>query len=36
LQHLTEVLSKRGYRDEDIAGIMHRNWLRLLREAWVE
>ena len=36
LQHLTEVLSKRGYRDEDIAGIMHRNWLRLLREAWGE
>ncbi len=34
LQHLTEVLSKRGYRDEDIARIMHRNWLRLLRSAW--
>jgi membrane dipeptidase len=36
LQHLTEVLSKRGYRDEDIARIMHENWLRLLREAWRE
>ena len=36
LQHLTEVLSKRGYSDEDVAGIMHRNWLRLLREAWGE
>lgn len=34
LQHLTEVLSKRGYRDDDIAAIMHGNWLRLLREAW--
>jgi len=34
LQHLTEVLSKRGYRDEDIARIMHGNWLRLLRNAW--
>ena len=34
LQHLTEVLSKRGYRDEDIARIMHGNWLRLLRSAW--
>ena len=34
LQHLTEVLSKRGYSDDDIAGIMHGNWLRLLREAW--
>ena len=36
LQHLTEVLSKRGYSDEDVAGIMHRKWLRLLREAWGE
>jgi membrane dipeptidase len=34
LQHLSETLSNRGYSDEDIAGIMHRNWLRLLREAW--
>jgi membrane dipeptidase len=34
LQHLTEVLSKRGYRDEDIASVMHSNWLRLLRSAW--
>ena len=36
LQHLTEILSKRGYRDEDIEGIMHGNWLRLLRNAWRE
>ena len=36
LQHLTEVLSKRGYRDEDVARIMHGNWLRLLRSAWKE
>jgi membrane dipeptidase len=36
LQHLTEILSKRGYNDDDIAGIMHANWLRLLREAWKE
>jgi membrane dipeptidase len=34
LQHLTEILSKRGYSDEDIAGIMHGNWLRLLQNAW--
>ena len=34
LQHLTEVLSKRGYSDEDIAAILHGNWLRLLRSAW--
>ena len=34
LQHLTEILSKRGYRDEDIAAIMYANWLNLLRNAW--
>jgi membrane dipeptidase len=34
LQRLPEILSKRGYRDEDIAAIMHGNWLRLLRRAW--
>jgi membrane dipeptidase len=36
LQHLTDLLSKRGYRDLDIAEIMHGNWLRLLRTAWRE
>jgi membrane dipeptidase len=36
LQHLTEVLSKRGYSDEDIEAIMHGNWLRLLYQAWKE
>jgi membrane dipeptidase len=34
LQRLAEILSKRGYRDNDIASIMHGNWLRLLRKAW--
>jgi membrane dipeptidase len=34
LQRLTELLSKRGYRDDDIGAIMHGNWLRLLRNAW--
>jgi membrane dipeptidase len=34
LQHIAEILSKRGYRDDDIASIMHGNWLRLLRKAW--
>jgi membrane dipeptidase len=34
LQHIAEILSKRGFRDEDIASIMHGNWLRLLRRAW--
>ena len=34
LQHIPEILSKRGYSDADIVAIMHGNWLRLLREAW--
>ena len=34
LQRITEILSRRGYSDEDIAAIMHGNWLRLLRNAW--
>lgn len=34
LQHIAEILSKRGYRDEDIASVMHGNWLRLLRNSW--
>jgi membrane dipeptidase len=34
LQRMPEILSKRGYRDDDIASIMHGNWLRLLRSAW--
>lgn len=34
LQHIAEILSKRGYSDDDIALIMNGNWLRLLRKAW--
>lgn len=34
LQQIPEILSKRGYSDEDIASIMYQNWLRLLRRAW--
>ncbi|MEX0777705.1 MAG: membrane dipeptidase [Phycisphaeraceae bacterium] len=33
LQKLAPVLSKRGFRDDDIAAIMHENWLRFWREA---
>ncbi len=32
LQRLTEMMSKRGYSDADIAGIMHGNWLRFFGE----
>jgi membrane dipeptidase len=34
LQQLPEMLRARGYGDDDIAGIMHGNFLRRLREAW--
>ena len=34
LQHITEILSARGYSDTDITSIMYGNWLRLLRRAW--
>ncbi len=34
LQHIPDILARRGYNDADMASIMHGNWLRLLREAW--
>ena len=34
LQKLAGLLADRGYSDNDIAAIMHGNWLRLLRQAW--
>jgi membrane dipeptidase len=34
LQKLAGLLANRGYNDDDIAAIMHGNWLRLLRQAW--
>jgi membrane dipeptidase len=34
LVHIPDILSGRGYKDEDIAAIMHGNWLRLLHAAW--
>lgn len=35
LQKLPEMLSRRGYRKEDVENVMHGNWLRFLRRAWV-
>jgi len=35
LQKLMDILAKRGYHTDDIARIMHGNWLRLLRDAWI-
>lgn len=34
LGRIADILATRGYRAEDIAAIMHGNWLRLLRRAW--
>ena len=34
LQKIPNILEKRGYNEGDIQGIMHGNWLRLLRDAW--
>lgn len=34
LQKLAGLLAARGYNADDIAAIMHGNWLRFLREVW--
>jgi membrane dipeptidase len=34
LQKLGSLLAARGYREADVANIMHGNWLRLLRQSW--
>jgi membrane dipeptidase len=34
LRSLIDILAQRGYSQEDVEGIMHKNWVRLLNEAW--
>lgn len=34
LHAIAEILRSRGYGDEDIEKINHKNWLRLIRSAW--
>lgn len=34
VQQIPDLLSRRGYREEDITLLMHGNWLRFLRKAW--
>ena len=34
LARLADLMSARGFLDEDITNIMHGNWLRKLRTAW--
>ena len=36
LQKLPALFTKRGYTAHDIENIMHGNWLRFLRNAWME
>ena len=35
LQKLVPLFYKRGYSNEDVENIMHGNWLRFLRKAWL-
>ncbi len=36
LQKIPDMLRRRGYKESDIEGIMHGNWLRFFREAWMK
>lgn len=34
LQKIPDLLLARGYSEEDVQQVMHRNWLRFLKKAW--
>jgi membrane dipeptidase len=34
LQNITSLLLKRGYSENDIENLMHKNWVNFLRRAW--
>jgi len=34
LQKLRGLLGQRGYSEQDVAAILHGNWIRLLRQSW--
>jgi len=34
LQNIPALMAKRGYQNEDIENLMHRNWLRFLKNTW--
>ncbi len=34
LQQLADLLRRRGYDENAVAGVLHGNWLRFFREAW--
>lgn len=34
LQHYQSILTRRGYKQQDIENIFHKNWIRFLTRAW--
>jgi membrane dipeptidase len=36
LQRVPDLLRKRGYKEADVEGIMHGNWVRFFKEAWTK
>jgi membrane dipeptidase len=36
MQRVPDLLRKRGYKETDIEGIMHGNWLRFFQKAWAK
>jgi membrane dipeptidase len=34
LQHVPDMLRRRGYKEQDVEQIMYGNWVRFFREAW--
>jgi membrane dipeptidase len=36
LQQIPVLLRKRGYKETDVEGIMHGNWLRFFQQAWAK
>lgn len=36
LRKLPAILERRGYSDADVRGVMHGNWLALMRRAWTK
>ncbi len=36
LQKFEEILTRRGYKSDDIDNIFHGNWLRFIRNAWTQ
>jgi membrane dipeptidase len=35
VQQIPDLLRRRGYSEEEIRQVMHGNWIRFFREAWM-